>query len=49
MVTMRRGLVRPLLLGQVPTQIAYHLAMLFATTVVAFLVARVLTRRRLLK
>jgi len=43
------ALVRPLLLGHTPTQIGWHLAVLGLTTLLAFLVARALTRRRLLR
>jgi lipooligosaccharide transport system permease protein len=43
------ALVRPLLKGQVPEAVGWHLLVLLATTVVAFLVARWLTRRRLLR
>lgn len=43
------ALVRPLLLGRVPADIALHLAVLLAYTLVAFYVALVLTRRRLLR
>ena len=43
------ALVRPLLLGSVPGGIAYHLGVLLLTTAVAFLIARALTRRRLLR
>lgn len=42
------ALVRPLLKGQVPESIGWHLLMLATTTVIAFLIARRLTRRRLL-
>ena len=41
-------LVRPLLLGEVPQQIALHLAVLAATALLSFWVALILTRRRLL-
>jgi lipooligosaccharide transport system permease protein len=43
------ALARPLLLGQVPGDIALHLATLLAIGAVAFCVATALTRRRLLK
>jgi lipooligosaccharide transport system permease protein len=43
------ALVRPLLNGQVPTQIGFHLAVLAATTAIAFVIARALTQRRLLR
>jgi lipooligosaccharide transport system permease protein len=43
------ALVRPLLLGEVPDSIVWHLAMLVITAAAAFQVALVLTRRRLLK
>jgi lipooligosaccharide transport system permease protein len=42
-------LARPLLLGEWPTSIALHIAVLLAYAVGAFYVALVLTRRRLLK
>ena len=42
-------LARPLMLGEVPRDIAMHVLVLVAYTVVAFYVALVLTRRRLLK
>ncbi len=42
-------LVRPLFLGQVPTEIWPHIAALIAYAVVGFYVALALTRRRLLK
>jgi len=42
-------LVRPLLQGQVPANALLHVAVLLAITAVAFLVALVLTRRRLLR
>lgn len=42
-------LARPLLNGQFPPNASGHVAFLLATTVVAFYVASVLTRRRLLK
>lgn len=42
-------LARPLLLGQLPTDGMLHVAALLAITVVAFGIATVLTRRRLLK
>lgn len=42
-------LVRPLLLGQVPTAIPLHVAVLLAYGIAAFFVALVLTRRRLLR
>ena len=41
-------LVRPLLLGQIPTGIGLHLTVLAATALVSFWVALLLTRRRLL-
>ena len=41
-------IVRPLLLGAVPTQILLHVAVLAAYSVAGFYVATVLTRRRLL-
>ena len=43
------GLVRPLMLGQIPADALLHLLALLATTVVAFSIALHLTRRRLLK
>lgn len=43
------ALVRPLLLGQPPVAVASHIAALLATTALAFCIALVLTRRRLLK
>jgi lipooligosaccharide transport system permease protein len=43
------SLVRPLLLGQMPTQIGLHVGVLATFTVVAFWLALALTRRRLLK
>ncbi len=42
-------LARPLLLGQVPANIALHVAVLIAYAAAAYYVALVLTRRRLLK
>ena len=42
------ALVRPLLKGEIPEAIGWHLLVLVSTTVAAFLVARLLTRRRLL-
>jgi lipooligosaccharide transport system permease protein len=42
-------LARPLLLGNVPTLIPVHIAVLLAYAVAAYYVALVLTRRRLLK
>jgi lipooligosaccharide transport system permease protein len=42
-------LVRPLLRGEVPANLLLHVAMLLAITTAAFLVALVLTRRRLLR
>ena len=42
------ALVRPLLLGQMPQQIGFHLAVLALITVLAFWLALALTRRRLL-
>lgn len=42
-------LARPLLLGQMPSNAALHLAALLGTAVLAFSVATVLTRRRLLR
>lgn len=42
-------LVRPLLLGRVPTAIPLHVAVLLAYAAAAFFVALVLTRRRLLR
>jgi len=42
-------LARPLLLGQVPTNVALHVAVLVAYAASAYYVALVLTRRRLLK
>jgi len=42
-------LARPLLLGQIPSHIGMHLAVLLAVTLVAFFVATVLTRRRLVR
>ena len=43
------ALARPLLLGKVPPNIAAHVAALLALAVLAFYIAMVLTRRRLLK
>jgi lipooligosaccharide transport system permease protein len=43
------ALVRPLVLGQIPANIIGHLSMLLVVALVAFQVALVLTRRRLLK
>ena len=43
------ALVRPLLAGEVPTDIALHVGVLLTTTAVAFAIALRLTRRRLLK
>ncbi len=43
------ALVRPLLAGQVPADLALHVAALLATTIGAFAIALRLTRRRLLK
>lgn len=43
------ALVRPLVLGQVPANIIGHLSMLLVVALVAFQIALVLTRRRLLK
>jgi len=43
------ALVRPLLAGEVPTDIALHVGVLLATTAIAFVIALRLTRRRLLK
>jgi lipooligosaccharide transport system permease protein len=43
------ALVRPLVLGNPPTDIFWHLAMLAVTAAAAFQVALMLTRRRLLK
>jgi lipooligosaccharide transport system permease protein len=43
------ALVRPLLFGEVPAGIAFHIAALLAVAVVAFCIASVLIRRRLLK
>jgi len=42
-------LVRPLLLGEWPTQVGLHLTALLTTALVAYWLALVLTRRRLLK
>ncbi len=42
-------LARPLLLGQVPAQVALHVAVLVVYAAAAYYVALVLTRRRLLK
>jgi len=42
-------LARPLLLGQVPTNVVLHVAVLIAYAAAAYYVALVLTRRRLLK
>lgn len=42
-------LARPLMLGELPRDIALHVSVLISYTVVAFYVALVLTRRRLLK
>ena len=41
-------LVRPLILGELPSNIALHLGVLVATAVISFWVALLLTRRRLL-
>lgn len=43
------ALVRPLVLGEVPANILWHLTMLLLVALVAFQVALALTRRRLLK
>ena len=43
------ALVRPLLAGQVPADCWLHIAILLATTAIAFMIALRLTRRRLLK
>ena len=43
------ALVRPLLLGELPTQAGLHLAVLAGIAVAAFWLALGLTRRRLLK
>ncbi|MBS1230733.1 MAG: type transporter, NodJ family [Proteobacteria bacterium] len=43
------ALARPLLLGNVPQDVATHVAALLAISVIAFGLANVLTRRRLLK
>jgi len=43
------ALVRPLLAGEIPGNIAFHLIALLAVAVVAFVIALTLTRRRLLK
>ncbi len=43
------ALVRPLLAGQVPQDVALHVGVLVLTTVIAFGIALRLTRRRLLK
>jgi lipooligosaccharide transport system permease protein len=43
------ALVRPLLAGQVPADSWLHIAILLATTAIAFTIALRLTRRRLLK
>jgi lipooligosaccharide transport system permease protein len=42
-------LARPLMMGQVPGNIALHVAVLLAYAVIAYYIALVLTRRRLLK
>jgi lipooligosaccharide transport system permease protein len=42
-------LVRPLLIGEMPANILLHVGFLTLITTVAFLVARRLARRRLLK
>jgi lipooligosaccharide transport system permease protein len=42
-------LARPLMMGEVPAQIALHVAVLLAYAAGAYYVALVLTRRRLLK
>ena len=42
-------LARPLMMGQLPTSIPLHVAVLLAYATVAFQIALVLTRRRLLK
>lgn len=43
------ALVRPLLLGEMPTAIALHVAALLAVALIAFGIAQALIRRRLLK
>jgi lipooligosaccharide transport system permease protein len=43
------AVARPLLLGQAPQAVAMHLGVLAATTVIAYLIAARLTRRRLLR
>ncbi len=43
------ALVRPLLVGQVPADVLIHIMALLGTTIVAFVIALRLTRRRLLK
>jgi len=42
-------IARPLMLGQIPSQIVTHVAVLLAYSIAAYYVAVVLTRRRLLK
>jgi lipooligosaccharide transport system permease protein len=42
-------IARPLMLGQTPSQIVTHVAVLIAYSIAAYYVAVVLTRRRLLK
>lgn len=43
------ALIRPLLAGEIPPGALVHIAILLATTVIAFSIALHLTRRRLLK
>jgi lipooligosaccharide transport system permease protein len=42
-------IARPLMLGKVPSDIALHVAVLLAYSAVAYYIALLLTRRRLLK
>jgi lipooligosaccharide transport system permease protein len=42
-------IARPLMLGQVPTNIVLHIVVLLAYAVAAYYVALLLTRRRLLR
>jgi len=43
------ALVRPLMSGVIPSQVALHLVVLVAYAMVGFSIALILTRRRLLK
>jgi lipooligosaccharide transport system permease protein len=42
-------IARPLMLGQIPSNVAVHVAVLLAYSLAAYYVAVMLTRRRLLK